>query len=434
MDHSSFFSSAQASRFPSRSKYMPLLRPAGCRKVESFPSRLHSRIRSLGWSVKNTLPAASAVGPSAKDSSPASLWTVAPGARRSSVAATGAATATARGTASSVECQAMMPLRMAPAGDACKRSFQPPVAWRRRPPRGGDILRVMRLETIAIHAGGDVDPATGSVSPPIHLSTTFEHGPASEVLHGYLYTREGNPVQSRLEQALAALEGGPAALAFASGMAAGSAYLQSLPDQEPHPLPPRRLLLLPDHCCRIPRPLGMRGRVRGHVRPGRAAAGDPPQHTAGLDGDAVQSADERRRHRRRRRDRPRRRREARRGRHLRDADPAAAPGAWRRRRPALEHQVLRRPQRRAGRRFGVRPARRERRADRAHPAPARRRGIAVRLLARPARAAHAGLPGGAALGERTGDRGGAIEVIGRSTPSSTRDSPRTPATRWRGGR
>jgi cystathionine gamma-synthase len=91
------------------------------------------------------------------------------------------------------------------------------------------ILRGMRLETIAVHAGGDIDPATGSVSPPIHLSTTFEHGPASEVLHGYLYTREGNPVQSRLEQALAALEGGPAALAFASGMAAGSAYLQSLP-------------------------------------------------------------------------------------------------------------------------------------------------------------------------------------------------------------
>jgi cystathionine gamma-synthase len=67
------------------------------------------------------------------------------------------------------------------------------------------------------------------VSPPIHLSTTFEHGPASEALHGFLYTREGNPVQSRLEQALAALEGGQAAMAFASGMAAGSAYIQSLP-------------------------------------------------------------------------------------------------------------------------------------------------------------------------------------------------------------
>ena len=66
---------------------------------------------------------------------------------------------------------------------------------------------------------------------PFTCPTTFEHGPASEALHGYLYTREGNPVQSRLEQALAALEGGPAALAFASGMAAGSAYLQSLPHE-----------------------------------------------------------------------------------------------------------------------------------------------------------------------------------------------------------
>jgi cystathionine gamma-synthase len=87
----------------------------------------------------------------------------------------------------------------------------------------------MRLETIAVRAGGDVDSATGSVSPPIHLSTTFEHGPASEALHGHLYIRESNPVQSRLEQAIAALEGAPVALAFASGMAAGSAFLQSLP-------------------------------------------------------------------------------------------------------------------------------------------------------------------------------------------------------------
>src|SRR5262245_39209356 len=91
------------------------------------------------------------------------------------------------------------------------------------------MLRPMRLETIAVHAGGEVDPAPGSASPPIHLSTTFDHGPASEVLHGYLYTRDGNPVQSRLEQAIAALEAAPAALAFASGMAGGSAYLQSLP-------------------------------------------------------------------------------------------------------------------------------------------------------------------------------------------------------------
>jgi cystathionine gamma-synthase len=87
----------------------------------------------------------------------------------------------------------------------------------------------MRFETIAVHAGGDRDPATGAVSPPIHLSTTFEHGPAGEKPHGYLYVREGNPTQDRLEAALAAIEGAGEAVVFASGVAAGAAYLQSLP-------------------------------------------------------------------------------------------------------------------------------------------------------------------------------------------------------------
>ena len=87
----------------------------------------------------------------------------------------------------------------------------------------------MELETIAVHAGGEVDPATGAVAPPIHLSTTFEHGPAAEVPLGFLYIRDGNPTQRRLEQALAAVEGGEAAFVFASGMAAGTAYLQALP-------------------------------------------------------------------------------------------------------------------------------------------------------------------------------------------------------------
>lgn len=87
----------------------------------------------------------------------------------------------------------------------------------------------MKLETILIHAGGERDSATGSVAPPIHLSTTFEHGPEAERLHGYMYIREGNPTQARLEAALAAIEGGEAALVFASGIAAGAAYLQALP-------------------------------------------------------------------------------------------------------------------------------------------------------------------------------------------------------------
>jgi cystathionine gamma-synthase len=87
----------------------------------------------------------------------------------------------------------------------------------------------LHFDTIAVHAGGEVDPATGAVTPPIQLSTTFEHGPAGEAPHGHLYIRESNPTQTRLEQALAAVEGGEAALAFASGIAAGASYLQTLP-------------------------------------------------------------------------------------------------------------------------------------------------------------------------------------------------------------
>ncbi len=85
----------------------------------------------------------------------------------------------------------------------------------------------MRFETRAVHAGGKPDPATGAVAPPIHLATTFEHGPAAETPLGYLYIRDDNPTQARLEEALAAVEGGETALVFASGMAAAAAYLQS---------------------------------------------------------------------------------------------------------------------------------------------------------------------------------------------------------------
>jgi cystathionine gamma-synthase len=87
----------------------------------------------------------------------------------------------------------------------------------------------VKLETIAVHAGGEPDPATGAIAPPIHLSTTFDHGSASEDPHGYHYVRDGNPTQTRLETALAALEGGEAALVWASGMAATAGILQALP-------------------------------------------------------------------------------------------------------------------------------------------------------------------------------------------------------------
>lgn len=87
-----------------------------------------------------------------------------------------------------------------------------------------------RLETLLIHAGGGVDPVSGAVAPPIHLATTYVHGPAGEDLFGHQYIREGNPTQDLLEHALAAAEGGEKALFFASGLAAVAAMLQVLPE------------------------------------------------------------------------------------------------------------------------------------------------------------------------------------------------------------
>ena len=83
--------------------------------------------------------------------------------------------------------------------------------------------------TLAVHAGNEPDAATGAVAPPIHLATTFRHGPAGERVAGYEYQREGNPTNDRLREALKALEGGEEAMTFASGMAAMSALLESLP-------------------------------------------------------------------------------------------------------------------------------------------------------------------------------------------------------------
>src|SRR6185436_13165540 len=96
----------------------------------------------------------------------------------------------------------------------------------------------MHFETKAIHSGSAVDTDTGAVAPPIHLSTTFERTAEGEPSHGFSYIRDSNPTQQRLEEALAAIDGGEAALVFASGMAAASALLQALPRGAHVLLPP----------------------------------------------------------------------------------------------------------------------------------------------------------------------------------------------------
>ena len=86
----------------------------------------------------------------------------------------------------------------------------------------------MKIETLAVHAGHTVDPSTGAVSLPIHLSTTFERDAEGTYSRGFMYTRNNNPNRQALEQGISALEGGAAAAAFASGMGASMSIFQAL--------------------------------------------------------------------------------------------------------------------------------------------------------------------------------------------------------------
>ncbi|MCT2585612.1 cystathionine gamma-synthase [Actinophytocola gossypii] len=85
------------------------------------------------------------------------------------------------------------------------------------------------FETRAIHAGQRPDPRTGSVIVPIYATSTFaQDGVGGLREGGYEYSRTANPTRSALEEALASLEGGRHALAFASGMAAADVALRAM--------------------------------------------------------------------------------------------------------------------------------------------------------------------------------------------------------------
>ena len=86
----------------------------------------------------------------------------------------------------------------------------------------------MKIETIAIHAGHEVDPATGAVAAPIYLSTTFERDIEGTYPRGFMYSRNDNPNRKMLERGVSMLEGGEAAAAFASGIGATMSILQTL--------------------------------------------------------------------------------------------------------------------------------------------------------------------------------------------------------------
>ena len=83
----------------------------------------------------------------------------------------------------------------------------------------------MRFETLSVHVGVDKDDSYNSVTTPIYPSSTFAFEELEKKRRGYDYTRTANPTRKALEENLAALEGGIAAYATCTGMAAETAVM-----------------------------------------------------------------------------------------------------------------------------------------------------------------------------------------------------------------
>ncbi|MDP9318033.1 MAG: cystathionine gamma-synthase [Actinomycetota bacterium] len=87
-------------------------------------------------------------------------------------------------------------------------------------------VRGMGFETRAIHAGQAANAENGAVMTPIYATSTYKQDGVGGLRGGYEYSRTGNPTRRALEECLAALEEGPRAIAFSSGMAAEDALLR----------------------------------------------------------------------------------------------------------------------------------------------------------------------------------------------------------------
>ncbi len=85
----------------------------------------------------------------------------------------------------------------------------------------------MDFSTKAIHIGQKPEPSTGSVTPPIYMTSTYVQ-PAPGQTKGYDYTRGGNPNFTNLEETLSAIENGKYATVFSSGLGAITALISSL--------------------------------------------------------------------------------------------------------------------------------------------------------------------------------------------------------------
>ena len=96
----------------------------------------------------------------------------------------------------------------------------------------------MKPETLAAQALHAIDPETGAIVPPIHLATTFARD-ANYAPLGPIYARDESPGPVHSERVIAALEGGAAAMVFASGMAAITAAFRAALRPGDHVIAPR---------------------------------------------------------------------------------------------------------------------------------------------------------------------------------------------------
>lgn len=89
-------------------------------------------------------------------------------------------------------------------------------------------MKEMKFETKVIHVGGEPDPVTGAIMPPIFQTSTYVQSSPGEH-KGYEYTRSHNPTRTRLQECLAATENAKHCFVTASGLSASSLIMHMLP-------------------------------------------------------------------------------------------------------------------------------------------------------------------------------------------------------------
>src|SRR3954454_24806156 len=93
---------------------------------------------------------------------------------------------------------------------------------------GTDAAGGLGFNSLAIHAGQEPDPFTGSGTVPIYQTSTYKQDGVGGLRGGYEYSRSANPTRTALEELIAALEHGARGLAFASGLAAEDALFRTV--------------------------------------------------------------------------------------------------------------------------------------------------------------------------------------------------------------